>query len=1652
MPWSLRVRRRRIAVESLEARVTPATDVLNFHGGVTSTGVNPAEAELAPTNVNTTAFGKLSGLALDGQVYTQPLVKTGVTVANGPNTTPGAAGVHDLVLVATQHDSVYAIDAAGAGGTVLWRRTFLDVAVPANNTLGATAITAVPSLDTGSTDIDPEVGITGTPVIDGATNTLYVVTKTKETVGGAAHYVQRLHALSLSDGTDRSAPFLLGDTVLPNVNNTPIFVYGAGEGSVTDPYFGTGRQVVQFDALREHQRPALSLVNGAVYISWASHGDTGPYHGWVVALDVSNLAGGITLRGVFNASPNDGDAGVWQSGGQLAFETDGSAFYVETGNGTGGAPTLNAQGFPADGNYNEALVKVVADPTTGPANQNVNGWGMKAADYFIPYNVVALDGADSDFGSGAPVILPDSAGIPGHPHLIVAGGKEGKLYVLDRDHLGHFDPVNDAALNAVPNGSGHNTPPKQVNGLFGTPVWFDDKLYAESGLFGRTFAFSLGSDGHLTAASQTAVASFGALPGSPIVSANGDANGVLWVLDRQTTRLRAYDAATLATQLWDSGQRAGGLDALGTATKFAVPTVANGRVYIGTLDGLVTFGHFLPPQNAPLAPTLSVAALSGSSINLSWTDPTSPRDLPTSYAIEVSLDGTNFATITAAPAGATSLAVGGLQPLTTYHFRVRGVNAVGGSAPSNVAAATTADADPLFDFGTGFANAGGTLSVNSPGAVVGDRLRLTGGASQSGTAFTTQPVDVTGLSTRFTFQLTAAAADGFTFTVQRAGPTVNGVSGGYLGYGGIADSVAVKFDIFNNDGEGYNSTGLYTNGATPTNVGSIDLGPAGIDFHSGHVFRADLAYGAGNLRVTITDTRTGVAATQNYAVNIPAVIGGDSAYVGFTGGTGSLTAVQDILTWTLTPGAAFSPNAPTGLGAVPVTGSSVALTWTSNATTQSGYHLDRATDAGFTQNLVTQILPPGGTAFTDTAAGLAPGGTYYYRLRAFNSAGDSGNSNIAPLTIPLPPPAPTGLAVENVGPSVIDLSWTDHAGHQAAGYRILRSTNDGPFVEVDTLPPTSRTPPSTYEWSDSNLTAGTAYSYRVLAFNSSGNNPVAGTTAITLTNPPTAVNTAGSFGVVNLSWAAPAGAVTFNVYRSTTPGGEGTTPLATEIIGTSFADTAVRLGSTYYYTVTATNANPAPLAAESLPSAEVPGAPTPQPSAPGHPATMVGSNTAAPAVIVSWDPSVAAQSYNVYRSTSSNRQSDTPLATGLTGTTFTDPNATLGTTYFYKVAAVNGAGEGAWSAEVRATPLFAARVHFTTPTGEAVPGYLADTGVAYGDRGGIKYGWTRDDRAQTFDRDAVGSSDELYDSFHDMGTGTVAWHMAVPNGTYDVHVLAGDLLTTTGQYRLNVSDRRTGGVAAVRYTPTVAAPWVETEVHVTVTTGELWVRNAGGGSPNRLAAVEIRQVEPGVDLPGGFAGAKGLSRNGAAVAGTGALRLTGPVRNQARSVFTTTALNVAAFHTTFDFKLTSAQADGFAFVIQGVSPKAKGQAGAGLGYAGIGKSVAVAFDLSDNAGAASDSIGLYTNGAMPTGPGAMNLTSSGIDLHRGNAIHADLTYEGGRLTVVLTDLVTGATATRTFDVDIVGTAGSRAYVGFTGSTGTKTAVQEVLNWTYDARP
>ena len=297
----------------------------------------------------------------------------------------------------------------------------------------------------------------------------------------------------------------------------------------------------------------------------------------------------------------------------------------------------------------------------------------------------------------------------------------------------------------------------------------------------------------------------------------------------------------------------------------------------------------------------------------------------------------------------------------------------------------------------GFSGATG-LGLTNSAALIGSRLRLTNGAGEAASAFTTTTVGVSQFTTRFTFQLTKAQADGFTFDIQGGSPTSKIWGGAGLGSWNIARSVAVKFDLYNNGGEGNNSTGLFLNGAYPTTggvaptSGKVDLSGTGLDLHNGDIMSATIAYDGSTLIVKITDTQTGASATQTYAVDIPAIVGGPSAYVGFTAGTGGLGAVQDILNWTYnTFASAALPAAPTGLTVTAASSTEVDLAWTGNAANSNAVLVERSTDGSTFAQVAS--LSPGATSYAET--GLSPATSYTFRVRAAGDAGFSPYSNVA---------------------------------------------------------------------------------------------------------------------------------------------------------------------------------------------------------------------------------------------------------------------------------------------------------------------------------------------------------------------------------------------------------------------------------------------------------------------------------------------------------------------------------------------------------------------------------------------------------------------------------------------------------------------------------
>ncbi len=513
-------------------------NVLTYQDNNARTGVNPNETVLTPSTVSESTFGLLYTVPVDGQVYAEPLSVAGVNI-------PGQ-GVHNVIYVATQNNSVYAFDANGSGSksAPLWHVN-LGPAVPFN--------------DTGAGDIQPLIGITSTPVIrltGSGTGYIYVLAKTKESSGtGGYNYVQRLHALDITSGAES----LNGPTEIQASVN------GIGDGN-------DGNGHVPFNALIQNQRPALLMFasgsTNLIAIGWASHGDNGPYHGWIMTYDATTLKQVSVLNTTPNAltSPSGNPlaaGGIWQGGAGIA--SDGTNLYLATGNGTFD---------PLESAYGDSVLKL--SPT------------LKVLDYFTPFDQDSLNLTDYDLGSGGVTVIPKDPVYNPNGNLIVQMGKDGTLHLLNSNNLGQFNLLKDQVLGEFEN---------VVTEMRGNAAYFNGNIYiGPTGQGLSAFQINSGKlvgNGVRFASSNT----FGYPGPTPTISSNGSTGGIVWALDTSgflgsgvnaPAQLWAYDATTLKTLY--SSANSGLRDIMGVAVKFAVPLVQGGRVYVGTQGQLDVFG------------------------------------------------------------------------------------------------------------------------------------------------------------------------------------------------------------------------------------------------------------------------------------------------------------------------------------------------------------------------------------------------------------------------------------------------------------------------------------------------------------------------------------------------------------------------------------------------------------------------------------------------------------------------------------------------------------------------------------------------------------------------------------------------------------------------------------------------------------------------------------------------------------------------------------------------------------------------------------------------------------------------------------------------------------------------------------------------------
>lgn len=502
-------------------------DAVTYHMDTARTGLNAKETKLTLANVRSTTFGKLNVLAADGKVDAEPLYLSGVTIKGA---------MHNVLYVVTEHDSVYAFDADD--GTQLWK-------------VSALGSGEIPSDDHNCNQIQPEIGITSTPVIDrkkGTNGTMFVVAMSKDS-GGAYH--QRLHALDVVTGAE--------------VSGGPAEIAGSYPGSGANSKNGS----VVFDPGQYAERAGLLLLNGTVYLAWTSHCDIKPYTGWVMGYNEETLQ----QTRILNLTPNGSEGSIWMSGAGMAADTSGNIYFLDA-NGTWDT-TLNAEGFPTAGDYGNAIVKLTTANTA-----------LKVADYFEPYDTVAESNSDLDLGSGGALVLPDLTDAAGTiRHLLVGAGKDHNIYVVDRDNMGKYNSANNGNVYQQLSGA-------LPDGAFSMPAYFNNTVYY-GGVGDSLRAFPIVAAKLSALPSSKSAATF-AYPGStPSVSANGVNNAIVWAVESATTGaavLRAYDAANLASELYDSTQAANGRDYFGNGNKFITPLVVGGKVYVGTPSGVAVFG------------------------------------------------------------------------------------------------------------------------------------------------------------------------------------------------------------------------------------------------------------------------------------------------------------------------------------------------------------------------------------------------------------------------------------------------------------------------------------------------------------------------------------------------------------------------------------------------------------------------------------------------------------------------------------------------------------------------------------------------------------------------------------------------------------------------------------------------------------------------------------------------------------------------------------------------------------------------------------------------------------------------------------------------------------------------------------------------------
>ena len=832
-----------------------------------------------------------------------------------------------------------------------------------------------------------------------------------------------------------------------------------------------------------------------VYAGFGSDNDNGPWHGWLFSYSASTLQ----QLDVFCLSANGSGAGIWMGGAGLAAEVNNPAqpygrMFFAVGNGS----------FTATKPYTTTMSYGMS-----VLDLDLTGGVFTVKDLFSPWNEAKLDSQDGDLGSGGLVLLPPQTLASGSTlNPLVQEGKSGMIYILDRNNLGGFNAVSDQIVQEV------QTPESGANdwgaGIWGSIAYWNNNIFvggANQGSSNPVAAYSFVNGVLSTTPTSQTSAEFPYPAPTPSISSNGTTNGIVWVLNTSAYQglgsdvLLAFDATNLENLLYSSNTNVS-RDNPGDAVKFTVPTIANGKVYVGAAFQMSVFGLlgvtptvappvFNPPSGSftgsqsvsisdatsgaqifyttdgstptvnsalykgPITVTASETVtaiasatgyLQGAAVAATYSSTANAAN-PVFSLAGGSYNGSQTLTITdSSPGAIIYYTVDGTTPTTTSARYTKAITVpvsetvtAFATAPGLLPSATasvTFDIDPVytFDFSQGFAQAVGPIQFNGSTDLDDFRMQLTnGGTDEAGSAFYTTPVDVASITTDITFQLSNPTADGMTFTLQNDGPSALGGYGGDLGYYGIPKSVAVKFDLYNDNGEGPNSTGLYINGAKPT-VPAINLTGTGIDLHSGDYMNAHITYDGTDLNLTLTDALSLATWSQSFPVNIPAHLGAQTGYVGFTGGTGGGTSSQKITSWTYLAGKPPVPSFPAGFdtinvafnGGAALSGTALQVTNGGAGTqTVSAYYAKPVDIESFTTDFDFQMTKATADGFTfviqnagDHAIGGGGAGLGYegipesvaIKFDIFNNAGEGTDS--------------TGVYVNGAAPTVPSIDLT----------------------------------------------------------------------------------------------------------------------------------------------------------------------------------------------------------------------------------------------------------------------------------------------------------------------------------------------------------------------------------------------------------------------------------------------------------------------------------------------------------------------------------------------------------------------------------------------------------------------------------------------------